>query len=267
MVLTGRGIEVARTFGVYPDRVSSATKLSEKETLVCEVIEKLELLYGRPRRIARFEPMDELISCILSQHSNDTNSFPAFTRLKETYPSWAEVVDAGPEKLADVVRKAGLANQKAKNIIACLTQIHEMTGGYDLEHLRRLPTSDARKWLMELPGVGPKTASIVLCFSMGRETIPVDTHIYRVSRRIGIITSEIDEVKAHDALLAVVPPAMAYRYHVDLIQHGRVVCKAPLPSCSACPLAAICRWAREGGPERRIADPGTAKRRASTKNP
>jgi endonuclease-3 len=226
--------------------VAGGKKLDKKADLVCDIIERLELLYGRPRRIARFDPMDELISCILSQHTSDANSFPAFTRLKETYPDWDKVVDAGQANLADVIRKAGLANQKAKNIIACLCDIHCRVGEYSIEHLRRLPTLEARKWLMELPGVGPKTASIVLCFSMGRETVPVDTHIYRVSWRIGTIPPDIGEVKAHDVLLDLVPGDLAFRYHTDLIQHGRVVCKAPLPNRGACTLTDLCRWYAKG---------------------
>ncbi len=209
------------------------------------------MIYGRPRRIARFEPMDELVSCILSQHTSDANSFPAFTRLKETFPTWDLIVNAGPEKLADVIRKAGLANQKAKNIIGCLNRIFETTGSYSLEHLRAIPTLQARKWLMDLPGVGPKTASIVLCFSMGRETIPVDTHIYRVSWRLGLIPEDVGEVKAHDLLLDLVPDEMSFRYHTDLIQHGRVICRAPIPDCAACPLSDVCRWFKNGGPELR----------------
>jgi len=205
--------------------------------------------------------MDELISCIMSQHTSDANSFPAFTRLKEAFPEWKDVVAAGPEKLADVIRKAGLANQKAKNIVACLRQIHTRLGEYSLESLRRVPTLEARNWLMELPGVGPKTASIVLCFSMGRETIPVDTHIYRVSWRIGVIPEGIGEVKAHDALLALVPAELAFRYHTDLIQHGRVVCKAPLPNCGACPITDRCRWFKAGGPEKRKLELSSARKK------
>jgi len=224
--------------------------MARSESEIRQVIDRLEVLYGRPRMIARFDPMDELISCILSQHTSDANSFPTFTRLKEAFPEWHEVVEAGPERLADVIRKAGLANQKSKSIVACLKEIHARTGEYSLEALRQMPTLEARKWLMELPGVGPKTASIVLCFSMGRETIPVDTHIYRVSWRIGIIPEGIGEVKAHDLLLGIVPKELAFRYHIDLIQHGRTICKAPKPNCDECPITDLCQWFREGRPKK-----------------
>ncbi len=204
--------------------------------------------------ISRFEPMEELVSCILSQHTTDASSFPAFTKLRETYPDWQDVVDAGPERLADVVRGAGLANQKSKNIIGTLRLIKERTGEYSLESLRALPTLEARAWLLSLPGVGPKTASIVLCFAMGREAIPVDTHVYRVSWRLGLIPEDVGENKAHDLLLKLVPPELAFRFHNTLIQHGRMVCRAPLPICEQCPVRDRCRWFKTGGPQKRRAE-------------
>jgi len=243
--------------------VPGAKTVNEGGEFVREVIDKLELLYGRPRRIARFDPMDELVSCIMSQHTSDANSFPAFTKLKEAFPTWEAVVQAGPERLADVIRKAGLANQKAKNIVACLNRIYADVGAHSIDHLRNMPTLDARRWLTDLPGVGPKTASIVLCFSMGRETIPVDTHIYRVSWRIGILPEGIGEVKAHDVLLDLVPHDLAFRYHIDLIQHGRVVCRAPLPNCGACPISDLCQWFSKGGPDKRKTEIAASRKKVS----
>lgn len=213
------------------------------------LIERLEAVYGRPRMIARFDPMEELVSCILSQHTADANSFPAFTRLRETFPNWDDVVAAGPERVADVIRNAGLANQKSKSIIRCLEQIKERTGSYSLEMLRGMPMLEARAWLMSLPGVGPKTASIVLCFSLGEPAIPVDTHVYRVSWRVGLIPEGLGEVKAHDELLKVVPPEMAFRFHVTLIQHGRMTCRAPTPLCGQCVVTDLCRWYKTHRPD------------------
>lgn len=206
------------------------------------LVETLEQTHGRPRRIARFDPMEELVSCILSQHTADANSFPAFTRLREAFPTWEDVVEAGTERLAPVIQAAGLANQKSKSIIGCLKEIKSRTGSYDLEVLRGMPTLEARSWLTSLPGVGPKTASIVLCFSFGRETIPVDTHVYRVSKRVGLIPETDDEKKAHDTLMALVPGELSFRFHVALIQHGRTVCRAPRPDCGRCPVAEMCDW-------------------------
>jgi len=207
-----------------------------------ELVERLEKELGRPRRISRFDPMEELVSCILSQHTTDASSFPAFTKLRETYKDWAAIAEAEPSEVAKVIARAGLANQKSKSIIGCLKEIKELTGDYSLEILRNMPTLEAREWLMKLPGVGPKTASIVLCFSFGRETIPVDTHVFRVAKRIGILPDESDEKKAHDILLDLVPHDLAFRFHVALIQHGRLVCRAPTPNCGECSVSDRCRW-------------------------
>ncbi len=196
--------------------------------------------------IARFDPMEELVSCIMSQHTSDTNSFPTFTRLREAFPDWAVMAEAGAERVADVIRNAGLANQKAKSIVNSLIEIHRRTGEYSLEALRLMPYEDAYPWLLSLPGVGPKTASLVLCFSFGMDAIPVDTHVYRVSWRIGLIPEGIGEGKAHDLLRAAVPKGMGFRFHVALIQHGRTICKAPAPNCSACNLTDVCSYFRAG---------------------
>lgn len=206
-----------------------------------EIVAELERVHGRPRLISRFDPMEELISCILSQHTTDANSFPAFTRLLSTFGSWQEVVDAGPVKVEEVVRSAGLGSQKAKHIIGSLTEIKNRTGEYSLNALRGMPMLEAREWLMTLSGVGPKTASIVLCFSLGEPAIPVDTHVYRVSWRLGLIKQDLGEGKAHDKLLEIVPPDLAFRFHVALIQHGRKICKAPTPLCEECTLKEGCR--------------------------
>jgi endonuclease-3 len=211
---------------------------------VSEVLERLEARYGKPRYQRRLEPMDELVSCILSQHTSDATSFPAFHRLKATYPEWQDVVDAGPESVADVVRSAGLANQKARSIIRVLNEIYVRNGEYSIENLRGMPMLDARAWLQSLPGVGPKTASIVMCFSFGMNAIPVDTHIYRVSKRLGFVSETTDANKAHDLLLKVVAEEDAYRYHVLLIQHGRQVCKAQRPLCIACELLDLCPYGK-----------------------
>lgn len=217
---------------------------------VREVVSRLEAAYGQPPSIGRFGPMDELISCILSQHTSDVNSYPAFDRLKAALPTWEQIAAAGPERVADIVRSAGLANQKARSIINCLQAIKQKTGDYQIKFLRGMPVKEARDWLTQLPGVGPKTASIVLCFAFGMPVIPVDTHVYRVSWRLGIIPEGIGETKAHDLLLESVPSDLAYRFHMALIQHGRQVCKAPKPLCDRCILTDLCRWFKKNGPPR-----------------
>ncbi len=229
----------------------TAARQTAKTQKVIEVITRLEEVYGETPNIPRFDPTDELVSCILSQHTSDANSFPAFHRLKAKYPDWDQVIKAGPEKIADVIRAAGLANQKAKSIINCLIEIKSRTGSYSLDFLKDVSLMEARAWLTSLPGVGPKTASIVLCFALGMPAIPVDTHVYRVSWRIGFVPEGIGENKAHDLLLKVVPSEWAFRYHMALIHHGRAVCKAPLPACDRCVVADQCRWYKAGGPQKR----------------
>lgn len=211
-----------------------------KSAQIRQWVERLEGEYGCARPIARFDALEELVCCIMSQHTADANSFPAFIRLRSTFPNWADIEAAGSERVADCIRKAGLANQKGKNIVGCLKAIRERFGIYTLEPLRDMGPLEARKWLMALPGVGPKTASLVLCFNFEMPVFPVDTHVYRVSWRLGLIPKDLGEAKAHDALLALVPGDLAHRFHMALIQHGRMVCRAPVPDCGACILAAEC---------------------------
>lgn len=218
---------------------------------ILDLIEALEARYGTADPHPRYEPVDELISCILTQHTTDATAFPAFDRMKARFPSWEQVVAAGESEIANLIRTVGLANQKARNILACLREIHARNGGYHLENLQTLPPLEARSWLMELPGVGPKTASIVLSFAFGMDVIPVDTHVYRVSWRLGLISEGCGENRAHDLLLDLVPGRMAFRYHVALIRHGRETCKAPIPLCEACNVRGSCAWLKSNGPAKR----------------
>jgi len=204
------------------------------------LVSDLEAVYGQPRFITRFAPIDELVSCILSQHTTDATSFPTFHRLRAVAPEWDDVVALGQERLADAIRPAGLPNQKAKSILGCLQEIKSRNGSYTLEPLSAMSMEASRKWLLSLPGIGPKTAAIVLCFAFGMPAIPVDTHVFRVSWRLGLISKLIGEAKAHDALQAAVPTDIAFRFHAALIQHGRKICKAPTPNCSICPVRRRC---------------------------
>lgn len=210
-----------------------------------QLVQRCEALYGPPPPIPRFDPMDELVSCILSQHTSDANSLPAFFRLKEALPTWEAVVAAGQDRVADLIRSAGLANQKSKSILACLERICELNGAYCIDQLSSVSPSDARAWLEQLPGVGPKTASIVLCFSFGMDVIPVDTHVFRAAWRLGLFPRELGESRAHDVLNDLVPKGLGYRFHMALIQHGRAVCRAPRPRCEACEFTSQCAFFRK----------------------
>jgi endonuclease-3 len=219
--------------------------LMSLEARIREIVNRLEACYGVPKWQPRMSPLDELISCILSQHTSDANSFRAFGKLKERFPTWEAVEKAPTKELADTIRSGGLADSKAARIQAVLRTLREKVGGYTLDLLQQMPDDEARRWLMALPGVGPKTAAIVLCFALGRPVIPVDTHVFRVAWRLGLIEKRIGEAKAHDALQALVPPELIYRFHVALIEHGRRVCKASRPRCEVCPLTDLCAYYQE----------------------
>lgn len=213
--------------------------------LIEEIVARLEALYGVAEWQPRQNPLEELIHCILSQHTSDANSFRAYRLLRERYPTWQAVAEAPVHELAETIRIGGLANQKAPRIQAVLKAVYAARGQYSLDWLRELPTPEARKFLRSLPGIGPKCAAIVLCFAMGRPVIPVDTHVFRVSWRLGLIPKSIGEAKAHDALEALVPEALVYRFHVALIRHGRAICKAQNPRCQQCPLQELCAYAQQ----------------------
>lgn len=223
-------------------------KKDHGEKWIREITARLERRYGVAEWAPRWSAEEELISCILSQHTSDVNSLRAFERLRQQYPTWEEVIEAPTDELADTIRCGGLADSKAPRIQAVLRQIREQEGRVCLDRLRALSDTQARDYLMRLPGVGPKTAAIVLCFALGRPVIPVDTHIFRVAWRLGLIERRIGEAKAHDVLQAMVPADLIYRFHVALIRHGRAVCRAPTPRCGECPLTDLCDYYRQTAP-------------------
>jgi endonuclease-3 len=218
--------------------------LERRTVPIEEIAARLEARYGVARWKPRMEPLEELIHCILSQHTSDANSFRAFRALRKAFPSWQAVVDAPTERVAEVIRIGGLANQKAPRIQAVLRTLYQQRGDYTLDWLQEMDTAEARRFLLSLPGIGPKCAAIVLCFALGRPVIPVDTHVFRVSWRLGLIPRSIGEAKAHQVLEAMVPPELAYRFHVALIRHGRALCKAQRPLCEQCPLTDLCDYYR-----------------------
>jgi len=207
---------------------------------VATILRRLQRAYGpRPWR-ARGTPLDSLIATILSQHTNDSNSGAAMERLLTAFDSWDEVADAPESRIARAIRVAGLHRQKARTIRQVLRRIREDRGEVGLKFLRRLPTPDVKAYLRALPGVGPKTAACVLMFCLKRPVLPVDTHVHRVSRRLGLIGEKTSAEQAHDVLAERVPDEKVYAFHVLLIQHGREVCHARRPDHAACVLEDIC---------------------------
>jgi endonuclease-3 len=225
----------------------SLDNLEQRQALYHAVAPTLEALHGR-KDFKPHDGMDELVSCILSQNTTDANRDRAFFALKERYPTWADVQNAPTPELIEVVRPAGLANSKAPNIQACLEVIYRERGEYNIDFLATMPAQQARAWLMALPGVGPKTASIVLCFGYGMAAFPVDTHVFRVGKRIGFLPAKISIENAHYAMEAIVPASEYYPFHLQLIYHGRKICKARQPQCAVCPIKAHCHFYTSGSP-------------------
>ncbi len=214
--------------------------LEARKAKYAPVAAALTEVYGELDWTRNQDGMDELISCILSQSTNDTNRDRAFARLKERFPSWDAARFAALDDLIDAVRPAGLANQKAPRIQSALEVIFEKAGEYSIDFLNDLPLDEAKAWLVSLKGIGPKTAAIVLCFAYGRLAFPVDTHIYRVSKRIGFLPEKLSADDAHPVMEAIAPQEDYYQFHIQLIQHGRDTCHARKPACGRCAISEAC---------------------------
>jgi endonuclease-3 len=211
------------------------------------VHQKLLEAYGEPAWRPHLDPVSELVSTILSQNTNDTNRDVAYDRLRATLPTWEQVRDADAAQVIDAIRPAGLANQKGPRIQEALRFITEERGELDLGFLAEWPVDEAKDWLSSIKGVGPKTAAIVLLFSLGKPAFPVDTHVHRVTQRLGLIGSKVSREKAHDVLEGLVPSEEYYPFHLNLIQHGRQVCSSRKPACPSCILRELCDYYLETG--------------------
>lgn len=198
--------------------------------------------YGKAVSQRSLPPVDELVMTILSQHTSDVNMSRAFESLKKRYDSWEQVLVAPQDELAETIRSSGMFNLKAKRIQSTLREINERVGRLDISHLEHMPLDEAKKWLTSLNGVGPKTAAIVLLFSFGRPTLPVDTHVWRVTKRLGIIDQNVSRERAHELLEQVVPRDCIRSLNNNLVRHGREICKAQRPQCEICFLSDICDY-------------------------
>jgi endonuclease III len=198
--------------------------------------------FGEPTWRNPLSPIDELVSTILSQNTNDINRDRAFSALRARFPNWGLVREARTEDVIDCIRSAGLANQKGPRIQNVLREITSERGNLDLSFLKELPLEEARAWLTKFHGVGPKTAAIVLQFSLERPAFPVDTHIYRVTGRIGLRPCNMNVEQAHAHLEKVFPPDAYYAGHLNLIRLGREFCHPRKPDCPGCPVRRLCEY-------------------------
>ncbi len=205
-----------------------------------ELIQLLGAYYGPRPWYARNEPLAELIQTVLSQHTSDLNAERSFKAMWSRFESWEAIAGAEMEELVRSILSGGLARQKGPRIRAILEEVYARRGAYDLAFLKDLPQQEALEWLTSLHGVGPKTARCVLLFALGFPCIPVDTHVHRVAKRLGLIGPKTTADQAHDILEAMVGEEGSYLFHVYLIEHGRKICHAQRPTCPECPLQEGC---------------------------
>ena len=196
--------------------------------------------YGPFPEEPRLDPAHEVVFTILSQHTSDTNSARAFSLLKEKFGTLEAVARAKVADIEEAITPGGLARIKAPRIKEVLNLVLELNGSLDLSFLREMPLEEAKAWLRQLPGIGPKSAGIILSFSLGLPAMAIDTHIYRVCRRLALIGPKVTADKAHGILEAAVDPDQVFQFHLSFITHGRQVCKAQRPHCWECVVASDC---------------------------
>lgn len=224
-----------------PDIDAESTQVNLKQRALT-LHQRLLDRYGEPIWRSPLPAIDELVSTILSQNTNDKNRDAAFNNLRKKLPTWENVRDADPQVVIEAIRSAGLANQKGPRIQAVLRNITAEIGSLDLDFLRQLPRDQARAWLLKFKGVGPKTAAIVLLFSLGIPAFPVDTHIYRVTGRVGLRPAELTVEQSHPFLEALFPSEIYATAHLNIIRLGRDICNARKPDCPDCPIQDLCNY-------------------------
>jgi endonuclease III len=224
---------------------NSEFKPPTKQTIM-RAHELLRENYGS-RKVTPRDPLDGLVLIILSQATNDINCDRAFSSLKAQYPQWNDVLNAPVESIADAIRCGGLANQKAARIKQLLREMHDETGSLDLKWMHEAPAEKCREYLAKFHGVGPKTIACVLVFFLDKPAFPVDTHVHRVTKRLGWIRPQAGPEEAHKVLESAVPDECKLDLHVNLISHGRFICRAEGnggPRCGECFLKTLCAYGK-----------------------
>lgn len=206
-----------------------------------EIDRRLREAFGEPQKPRFSDPLEVLVRTILSQNTSDRNRDQAYVALRKRFPRWEDILAASEEEVAEAIKPAGLFRQRARRIREVLSRIQKERGTLSLDFLAELSDADAEKWLLSLPGVGKKTAYVVLLFAFGREKFPVDTHIARVTKRLGLWDGRGDP---HDALAPLIPVGHAYRLHLNLIRLGRELCRPRKPRCTQCPLLKLCQYGK-----------------------
>ena len=228
-------------------------EIGDRAAKIARIYKKLVATYGIPPWEPDGDALGELVATILSQHTSDINSERAYRQLRATFATWEQVRDAPVDDVVEAIRSGGLAQQKARRIQQILRLLTERLGSapLTLDALADMPLADALRWLRGLPGVGPKTAACVMLFSLGKPAFPVDTHVWRVTKRIGLLGPRETAEQAHETLQALIPPEWRHTMHINLIQHGRQICYARNPACFRCPISSECRyfWALTAGSE------------------
>lgn len=218
-------------------RGTRAPGLRGKATRIDKILAKA---YGEKNVCLDEDPVDTLVETILSQNTTDVNSHRSFRALKAAYSEWQDLLGEDPKVVSGIIRSGGLPDMKAERILGALDFIMNERGRIELDFLRDMTPQDADMWLAQMKGVGPKTRAIVLLFSLGMPSFPVDTHVHRVTRRLGLIGPRTSREDAQEELAAIVSPGRYFTFHVNLIEHGRRVCRARRPMCGSCVLACLC---------------------------
>jgi endonuclease-3 len=206
------------------------------------VIQNLKAVYGAPKPEPGLDPLDVLIETILSQSTTNANSNRAFRNLKRRFPTWESTRRARVSSIEEAIRSGGLAKQKSVRIKELLNKIYQRRGSLDLNFLKTSPLEEARQFLAGFTGVGPKTVACTLLFACNRPVFPIDTHIFRIARRLGLIPEKCSDDEAHRFMGEIIPSKRYYEVHINLIRLGRKICRPHDPLCEQCCLVDYCEY-------------------------